>query len=209
MPTVGGALKVLPNRLRFGALLALALAQSGCVQQAVLENDVRSAQWKARTLSTAADLSLAHSALSAQLVELEALYQRDPGDARVLGLLERGYALMARGFIELRRLEALASGDLVRADAEQALRTDAESRARYYRDKLGGGATARAGSGLERDFAEPEAACARHDRTAYEAQLNTLLAQPEAAAEQRLELTLSRKLAAAWLTPNVAARCKF
>ena len=198
----------MPNRLRFGALLAFALAQSGCVQQAVLENDVRTAQWKARTLSTAADLHLAHAALSAQLVELEALHQRDPSDARVLGLLERGYRLMARGFIELRHLEALAGSDPARAEEELALLADADSRARYYREKLGAGAD-RPSSSLDSDFAEPEAACARHDRAGYEAQLNALLAKPEAAAEQRLERTLSKKLAAAWLMPNVAARCKF
>ncbi len=197
------------NGRRFAAPLALALALGGCVQQAVLENDVRSAQWKARTLSTAADLSLAHAALAAQLVELEALYQREPSDARVLGLLERGYRLMARGFIELRHLEALAAGDLARAEEERLLRTDAESRARYYREKLGPNAAGSVGAGLDSDFAEPEAACVRHDRTSYEARLNALLAKPEVAAEQRLERTLSRKLAAAWLMPNVAARCKF
>ncbi len=207
LPAVGGALKLLARGSVF--LVLLALTASGCVQQAVLENDVRTAQWKARTLSTGADLSLAHAALSAQLVELEALYQRDPSDARVLGLLERGYRLMASGFIELRHLEALAAGDLARATEEQALRADAESRARYYREKLGTAATRRSSSSLDREFAEPEAACARHDRAAYETQLNALVAQPQAGAEQRLELTLSRKLAAAWLMPNVAARCKF
>jgi hypothetical protein len=194
--------------MRFGAPLVMALALGGCVQQAVLENDVRTAQWKARTLSTAADLNLAHAALSAQLVELEALHQRDPSDARVLSLLERGYRLMAGGFIELRQLEALAGGDLARAEEERALRADAESRARYYRQKLGPDA-ARSSSSLGGDFAEPEAACARHDRAGYEAQLNALLARPEATAEERLERTLSKKLAAAWLMPNVSARCKF
>lgn len=183
--------------------LLLALAASGCVQQAVLENDVRSAEWKARTLSTAADLSLAHAALSAQLVELEALYQRDPSDVRVRRLLARGYGLMAAGFVELRRLEALAAGDAARAEQERRLRFDAEARARYYRGSLS------ASSSFDRDFAEPEAACARRDRAGYEAQLNALLANPEAAAEGRLERALEQKLAAAWLTPNVAARCGF
>ena len=187
----------------------LALGASGCVQQAVLENDVRTAQWKARTLATAADVSLAHAALSAQLVELEALHQRDPSDARVLGLLDRGYRLMAQGFVELRRVEALAAGDAARAEQELALRTNAESRARYYRMKLGATADDHANAGLASDFADPEAACARHDRAAYEAQLNLLLAKPEGAPEQRLERTLARKLAAGWLMPNVAARCNF
>lgn len=186
----------------------LALALSGCVQQAVLENDVRSAQWKARTLATAADPSLAQAALSAQLVELEALHQRDPSDARVLGLLDHGYRLLAHGFIELRYLEALGSGDSGKAEQEAQLRADAEARARYYRTRLGANASSTR-LHLESAFAGPEAACTRHDRPAYEASLTTLLAQPEKQPEERLERTLSRRLAAAWLTPNVAARCKF
>jgi predicted subunit of tRNA(5-methylaminomethyl-2-thiouridylate) methyltransferase len=62
---------------------------------------------------------------------------------------------------------------------------------------------------VESDFAEPEAACARHDRAAYEAELNELLLEREQAPEQRLERALERRLAAAWLMTNVAARCKF
>lgn len=185
----------------------LALALSGCVQQAVLENDVRSAQWKARTLATAADPSLAQAALSAQLVELEALHQRDPSDARVLGLLDHGYRLLAHGFIELRYLEALGVDDSGKAEQEAQLRADAEARARYYRTRLGENASRRLH--LESAFAEPEAACTRHDRPAYEASLTKLLAQPEKQPEERLERTLARRLAAAWLTPSVAARCKF
>jgi hypothetical protein len=191
----------------FSAVLALSL--SGCVQQAVLENDVRSAQWKSRTLSTAADPSLAFAALSSQLVELEALHQRDPSDARVLGLLDRGYRLMAHGFVELRYLEALGSGDLANAERAQQLRADAEARARYYRERLRFGSARSAPLAVESDFAEAEAACARHDRAGYEARLNALLTAPEKAPEARLERTLSRRLAASWLAPNVAARCQF
>ena len=206
LPAVGGALKLLRD-CRFLTLL-LALSLSGCVAQAVLENDVRSAQWKARTLSTATDPSLAYAALSAQLVELEALYQRDPRDERVLGLLDRGYRLMAHGFIELRYLEALGAADLGRAAQEKLARDDADRRARYY-----GGlrAAGRASSPLavESDFAEPVAACAHHDRPAFEGRLNALLAAREKAPEGRLESALSRRLASAWLLPNVAAYCDF
>lgn len=186
----------------FAAIFGLLL--SGCVQQAVLENDVRSAQWRARTLATAADPSLGHAALSAQLVELEALYQRDPHDARVLGLLERGYRLMAHGFVELRYWEALAAGDTARADAEARLRADAEARARYYREA---GSAAPQRLLVESAFAEPEAACARHDRVAYEQQLNAVMAAPEQSAEERLERVLAQRIAAARLLPRVAARC--
>jgi hypothetical protein len=187
----------------------LALALGGCVQQAVLENDVRSAQWKARTLSTAADTQLAFAALSSQLVELEALHQRDPSDARVLGLLDRGYRQLAHGFIELRYLEALAAGDAARAEAETRLRSDAEARARYYRERLGSGASDRAPLAVESAFSEAEAACARHDRSDYEQRLNALLAAPEQKPEDRLERALVRRIAGAWLLPAVAARCKF
>ncbi|HEX2873278.1 MAG TPA: hypothetical protein VHP33_18595 [Polyangiaceae bacterium] len=191
----------------FAAIFAVAL--SGCVQQAVLENDVRSAQWKARTLSTAANIHLAFAALSAQLVELEALHQRDPSDARVLGLLDRGYRLLAHGFIELRHLEALAAADSARAEQEARLRTDAEARARYYRERLGSGAPKLAPLAVESAFTETEAACARHDRNDYEQRLTALLAGPEQKPEARLERALVRRIAAAWLLPSVAARCKF
>jgi hypothetical protein len=189
--------------------LIFAFTLSGCVQQAVLENDVRSAQWKARTLGTAADPSIAYAALSSQLVELEALHQRDPSDARVLGLLDRGYRLMAHGFVELRYLEALSAADLPAAERERLLRGDAEARARYYRERLGAGAATSPPLAVESDFADAEAACARHDRADYEQRLNGLLAAPEKQPEERLERALTRRLAACWLSPNVAARCKF
>lgn len=207
LSAVGGALNALRAAGYFSALLAL--ASSGCVQQAVLENDVRSAQWKARTLATAADPSLAFAALSAQLVELEALHQRDPSDARVLGLLERGYRLMAHGFIELRHLEALAAGDLSNAEREQQLRADAEARARYYRERRSSSAPKSAPLAVESAFAEAEAACARHERARYEASLNAQLTTRERQPEERLEHALVRRLASARLLPNVAARCKF
>jgi hypothetical protein len=160
-------------------------------------------------LATAADPNLAFAALSTQLVELEALHQRDPNDARVLGLLDRGYRLMAHGFIELRYLEALAAGDLASADREQQLRADAEARARYYRERSRTHAGQASPLAVESDFAEAEAACTRHDRAAYEARLNALLTTPEQQPEARLERALSRRLASRWLLPNVAARCKF
>ena len=193
---------------RFGLVFAAIFGLGGCMQQAVLENDVRSAVWKARTLTTATDLNIAQAALSAQLVDLEALYQRAPDDARVLGLLDRGYELMARGFIELRHLDAVNAGDRARAEQELQLRADAEARARYYRQRLGTSVTGNR-SKLESALAEPEAACARHDRAAYEQQLNALLTEPAASPEARLERALVQKLASAWLLPNVAARCKF
>jgi len=204
---VGGALNPLHGGRFLTALFAVSLG--GCVAHAVLENDVRSAQWRARTLSTAADPSLAYAALSAQLVELEALYQRDPGDARVLGLLDHGYRLMAHGFIELRHLEALGAGDSGRAGQEALLRADAEARARYYRERLPAGSAGSPPLRLESDFAETDAACARRDRAAYEQRLNALLAASETTPEERLERALSRRLASARLMPNVALRCKF
>jgi hypothetical protein len=62
---------------------------------------------------------------------------------------------------------------------------------------------------VESDFDAAEAACGRHDRAAYETELNQLLIEREQVAEQRLERALERRLAATWLMPNVAARCKF
>jgi hypothetical protein len=203
----GGALTVLRLSRFLTAFFALALG--GCVTQAVLENDVRSALWRARTLSTAADPTLAYAALSAQLVELEALYQRDPGDARVLGLLDHGYRLMAHGFIELRHWEALGAGDAGRAEQEAILRRDAEARAQYYRERLPSDSVASPPLRLESEFAEPDAACARHDRAVYEERLNALLAASEKAPEERLERALSRRLASARLMPNVALLCRF
>lgn len=186
--------------------MVLVLGMTGCVQQAVLENDVRTAVWKSRTLATASDLSLAHSALSSQLVELEALYQRDPADARVQKLLAHGYAVMARGFVELRYLDALAAGDTARAEQERALRADAEARARYYAAKLEPGSLKLQ---LESDLASALQACQNHDRAAYEGELNRILQSRPAAPEQRLDAALVHALASAWLRPGVAARCAF
>lgn len=176
------------------------------MQQAVLENDVRSAIWKSRTLSTATDLSLAHAALSAQLVELEALYQRDTSDVRLQKLLARGYRLMARGFVELRYLEALNAGDTARAEREKALREDAEARARYYAAALEPNV---AGGGFDGELATALAACSAHDRAAFEAELNRLLQQRATTPEQRLDRALVQALARAWLQPGTAAQCGF
>ena len=172
----------------------------------MLENDVRSAQWKARTLSTASDPSLAYAALSTQLVELEALYQRDPHDERVSALLVHGYELMAQAFIELRRLEAVGTGDDARAAQEAQLGADALARASYYRSRA-----TRKPPPLEisRAFEGAAKACARHDRAAYESSLSSVLTAPEREVEHRLEGALTRKLAGAWLMPQVAARCGF
>lgn len=192
-----------PALLRALALLA-SLAASGCVHQAVLENQVRSAEWKARTLATASDLELAHAALSAELVELEALYQEAPNDTRVRGLLARGYRLMAEGFVELRRLEALGSGDTARAGERQKLARDALSRAAFY-----GGSEPRKGSKLRQRLAPAEQACKARDRAGFERELNAVLQLADKSPEDRLELALSRHLAAAWLAPGAAATCGF
>jgi len=178
------------------------------VRDAVLENDVRNAQWKARTLSTQSDLNVAEAALSAQLVELEALYQRDPTDPRLLGLLDAGYGLLAQGFIEARRLDAVAAGDSARAAQEAEKAVAAEARAKFYRASLATPASSTR-LALTGALAEAERACQRHERQRYEQQLHALLLEPEGDPEQRLKRALLRRLAGAWLLPTVAARCGF
>jgi hypothetical protein len=200
LSTVGGLL----SRTRWLALALLALG--GCVQQAVLENDITSATWKARTLATATDLRLAEAALAAQLIELEALYQRDPDDGRVRRLLEHGYSLMARGFVEARRLEALVGGDDVSAERERRAQSDAEARARYYRAPS---SDAPRLAGAEQELTAAERACRRRDRSEYERELNRVLLRSEVRPEARLEHALAQRLAAAWLMPKLAARCHF
>lgn len=191
--------------MRALGVLCLACLLCGCVRDAVLENDVHTAVWKSRTLATATDPALAHAALSAQLVEQEALYQRTPNDPRIRALLERGYLLMARGFIELRRLRAWTAGDAAQVEQERQLAANAEARARYYAGK----GAALSPLPLEQALAAAKAACERHDRAGYERELNALLAKPQPAPEERLQQVLAGQLAAAWLTPNVAARCAF
>jgi hypothetical protein len=174
----------------------------------VLENDVRSAQLKARTLSTQTDLNVAEAALSAQLVELEALYQRDPSDPRVLGLLDAGYGLLAQGFIEARRLDAVAAGDSARAAQEVEKAAQAEARATFYRATLPA-ARSSVRVALTGALSEAEHACQRHERQVYEQQLHAILVEREGQPEQRLKRALLRRLASAWLLPAVAARCGF
>lgn len=205
MSFVGGAL--ITRWAPFAATLLLAVAFGGCVQQAALENQVRHAEWQARTLSTQTDLRLAGAALSAQLVELEALYQQSPDDRRVLELLTRGYLLWARGFVEVSELEAVEAGDAARAERERRLGRDAESRAHYYASKLS--PPPRDISRLATAFTGADAACARHDRASYERELGGLLGVAQVDPEQRLETALLEQLAAIRLLPKVAARCGF
>jgi hypothetical protein len=186
------------------------------VQQAVLENDVRSAQWKARVLSTQNDVDLAEAALSAELVELEALYQRAPGDARVVGLLAKDYWLLADGFIEAHRLEAMVAGN--QADLARQERRQAQARARRgYYSKLVAASSVGAPEGPDSKpsfggawlLERPRAACAARDRKSYEHELTDILRAPEAEPEARLGLALAQRLAKSWLGPGVSARCKF
>jgi len=187
-------------------MCALTLLLSGCVERAVLENDVRSALWKSRTLETQSDVALACASLSSQLVELEALYQRDPNDARVRTLLARGFTLMAHGCVELRYLDAVAAEDPARADYEATLRADAEGRARFYAKGLSSD-TLRAP--FEQELIPAQAACEHHDRSRYESELHRSLSLPSNSAEARLKRALVRALSARLLDARVARRCGF
>ena len=209
MSPVGGHLS---RSVAVGWLLLLGV--TGCVHDAVLDNDIARAHAVQASLLTATDLRIAEVALSVQLVELEALYLRDTRDYRaqgVLDLLDNGYGLMAQGFIELRRLDAVAAGDSARAEQERQLQADAMARSRDYRARSG----QLPASALPRldlktaYFGSAEAACQKHDRAGYEQSLSALLAKPESSPQRRLELALAKRQAAAWLMPNVAARCAF
>jgi hypothetical protein len=179
---------------------------SGCVERAVLENDVRNAIGKSRALDTESDVALAFAALSSQLVELEALYQRDPNDSRVRALLSRDFSLMARGFVELRYLDALSIDDRARADYEAGLRADAEARARFYGKGLGPDALRLR---LDQELAPARTACEHHDHSRYEAELHRLLRASPDAAGARLESALLAALSARLLDPRLAQRCEF
>jgi hypothetical protein len=208
VPTDGGLLS------RVVALLALSVLSSGCVRDAVLDNEIERAQDKQAALETATDLHIAEAALSAQLVELEALFQRETRGLRQVGisdLLDRGYGLMEQGFIEARRLEAVAAGDTARAEQERALQADAHARSHYYRGQAGHlPMSAPPRLDLKTEFLrDAEAACQKHDRGGYERKLSALLAQTPGSPDDRLELALAKRQAAAWLMPNVAARCGF
>ncbi len=180
----------------------------------MLDNDIARAHAVQASLLTATDVRIAEAALSVQLVELEALYLRDTRGYRargVLDLLDGGYGLMAQGFIELRRLDAVAAGDSARAEQERQLQADAMARSRYYRARSGHlpASTVPRLDLKTAFFGGAEAACQKHDRAGYEHSLSALLAQSESSPQRRLELALAKRQAAAWLMPNVAARCAF
>lgn len=174
----------------------------------MLENDVQNAQLEARTLSTQSDLTVAEAALSAQLVELEALYQRAPRDTRVLELLDSGYTLLAQGFIEVRRLDALAAGDMARAAQAAESSAQAAARAQFYRGAMPGKRLATPPP-LWPSLIAAQRSCQQRARASYEKQLHALLLQPAGDPEQRLKQALLSRLASAWLLPPVAARCGF
>jgi hypothetical protein len=191
----------------------LAVVASGCVRDAVLENDVQNAERKARVLGSVSDCEHAEAALAAQLVELEALYLRSPRDRRVLELLGAGYFRMAGGFLEARRLEALAAGDAAAAAHEAERQRDARARATFYQGRLGAPAspetTLAVGRSLGAQLRLAEAACQAHDRVRHDAVLAALLAQRDARPEIRLDLALAQRIARSLLKPEVGARCQF
>ena len=209
LPPFGGALSL-------RALLAAAtfsVVASGCVRDAVLENDVQNAERKARVLASVSDCEHAEAVLAAQLVELEALYLRSPRDRRVLELLGRGYFRMAGGFLEARRLEALAAGDAADASYQARRQEDARARASFYRSRVGPldtpETTLAVGQSLGAQLRLAEAACQAHDRLRHDAVLTALLAQRDPRPEKRLELALAQRLARSLLKPEVSARCQF
>jgi len=187
----------------------LVVSTSGCVQQAVLENDVGNAQWKARVLATQVDLELAQAAASAELVELEALYQRAPDDARVTALLTDGFARLADGFIEAQRLEAVVAGDVAETAMQAQRQADARARSAYYRKQLGK-RNGKAAPQPSLALLEPARdACRKRERARYETELSALLSASAAQPEERLQLALAQRQARFWLLPKLSQRCGF
>lgn len=191
--------------------MLLLCAAPGCVRDAVLENDVRKAQLQAAALASVADLELAEAALAAELLELEALYLRSPHDARVLGLLALGYARLADGFIEARRLEALAADSGAEATRQAERRADARARRDFYQDRArAGGSRELPPSGvLGEHLSSAEQACRAKNRARYEAELTRLLAERPERPEARLTLALAQRHARSWLHAEISARCGF
>lgn len=191
----------------------LGAALSGCVRDAVLENDVQNAQTKARVLTTLSDWEQAEAAMAAQLVELEALYLRAPQERRVLELLAHGYFRKSGAFIEARRLEAIAAGDAAGATHQEHRQKDARARAVFYRSRLGPSDAPEPVLGLGRRLGAQltlaEVACRARDRLRHDAVLTALLAQRDSRPEMRLELALAQRLARSLLRPEVSARCQF
>ncbi len=179
------------------------------MRDAVLENDIRNAQWQARVLATATDYELAEAALSAKLIELEALYQRAPTDVRVLRLLVQGYTRMAQGFIEARRVEALALGEAAEAARQAERRRAALARGSFYATAQGVSLPAPKAPPATLSLSRAEAACQARDLPRYEQELSLVLAAPDASPEARLDNALQRRLARSWLAPKLRARCGF
>jgi hypothetical protein len=178
------------------------------VREAVLENRAQTALSRYAALQRSSDLTLAEAALAAQLIELEALLSDDvgPSNRQVLQLLDSGYTLLGKGFAEARRLDALASGDGARAEYERRRGVEAQARASEYR-RLGGGAAR--DEWPSQYLNRAESACGARDQAGYEAGLHELLRRAPGESRERLRLSLAQRLAAAWLLPEVAARCRF
>lgn len=174
------------------------------MRDAVLQNRVQAAFERDATLAASTDLALAEPALAAQLIELEALAARTP-EPRVLALLSQSYDLWAQGFVELRRLEALAAGDTARAERERRQRADAEARATEYARLA---RSAPRADTLAPFLAAAMAACRERDASRYERELGALLAREPRERSEALRLALAQRHAAAWLMPRVAERCQ-
>jgi hypothetical protein len=197
---VGGHLSL---RRWLGTLL-LSLAVSGCVRQAVLENDVQRAVLQDRVLQSQLDFETAEAALAAQLIEREALFVRNPQDERAQRLLAVGYEQLGQGFIEARRLEALANSDIAEVAHQAERQRQALARAKYY------GYAGSSAAGFLAPLEPAKSACEKRDRGAYDQLLIAVLAAPAPEqAEQRLNYVLVQRLAKSWLLPEVAARCSF
>jgi hypothetical protein len=187
--------------------LCLALSSSGCVQQAVLENDVHRAQMRERVLTTQVDLELAQAAAAHELVELEALFQRSPRDGRVTALLAAGYTRWANDFIEAERLEALAAGDEAEAAQHERRQADARARSTYYRGQ--NGPWGQSAMPSPSPLAPADDACKQRDRNRYERELDALLRATAKSPEERLRLVLTQRLARLKLLPPISQRCGF
>lgn len=88
------------RRLGSVALVTLALGNTGCLKQMILEGQITSTRKASAALNTVSDFEVAKRASSAGMAQFEGMHFLAPDNADALFMLTKGWAGLGYGFIE-------------------------------------------------------------------------------------------------------------
>lgn len=116
--------------------LALALGSTGCINQMLVDGQIKGTRKASDAADTIADYELAKSATEAGLVQFEGMHTLSPNNEDALFLLTKGWTGYGFAFVDDERERAADAGDEARERQEQLRALMAYDRAISYGSQL-------------------------------------------------------------------------